>query len=80
MKNAELGLYQHYKGGLYRLLFIAHHSETFEEMAVYINLSGGTVGSIWVRPLAMFLEDVTKDGKTQPRFKFLGPVPTPLPH
>ncbi|MDT7922998.1 MAG: DUF1653 domain-containing protein [Thermus sp.] len=29
------GIYRHYKGGLYRVLFLARHSETEEAMVVY---------------------------------------------
>lgn len=61
------GLYQHYKGQRYKVLHIARHSETLEELVVYQALYGDH--GIWVRPLAMFLENVTIEGKTVPRFK-----------
>ena len=62
--NAE---YEHYKGFLYKVLAIARHSETLEELVVYQALYGEE--DIWVRPLAMFLENVEIDGQFQPRFK-----------
>lgn len=61
------GLYEHYKGFRYRVLAVARHSETLEELVVYQALYGK--GSVWVRPLSMFLENVTVNGKSQPRFK-----------
>lgn len=61
--------YRHYKGNLYKVLSIAKHSETLEEMVVYECLYDNPDGKIWVRPLKMFLENITKDGKTFPRFK-----------
>ena len=63
------GLYEHYKGLYYKVLAIARHSETLEELVVY-QAQYGEKG-IWVRPLAMFLENVTIDGKSQPRFKLI---------
>ena len=60
------GLYRHYKGKNYRVIAQATHSETLEQMVVYQALYGE--GGMWVRPLAMFLEDVTLEGVTQPRF------------
>ena len=61
-----VGLYRHYKGKNYRVIAQATHSETLEQMVVYQALYGE--GGMWVRPLAMFLEDVTIEGVTQPRF------------
>ncbi len=64
-------LYEHYSGKQYRVIAIAHHSETLEEMVVYQGLYDcPTFGSnpIWVRPKAMFLEDVIIDGIQRPRF------------
>jgi hypothetical protein len=59
-------LYEHYKGFRYKVLAVARHSETLDELVVYQALYGE--GGVWVRPLAMFLENVIVDGKSQPRF------------
>ena len=64
------GRYRHYKGNHYEVIGSARHSETEEQMVVYRKLYGD--GSLWVRPLAMFLEDVTVDGKQIPRFLWVG--------
>lgn len=58
--------YRHFKGKEYRVLYIARHSETLEELVVYQQLYGEM--GIWVRPLAMFMETVERDGKTVYRF------------
>jgi len=71
MNTSFSGIYQHYKGMKYLVLGVAKHSETLEELVVYITLYENEEGPIWVRPLKMFLEDVTIDGKTQPRFRKL---------
>jgi len=47
------GMYEHYKGFRYKVLAIARHSETLEELVVYQALYGEE--GVWVRPLAMFL-------------------------
>jgi hypothetical protein len=62
------GRYRHFKGGLYEVIGVARHSETEEELVVYKN----SRGDLWVRPKAMFLENVTHDGRELPRFAFLG--------
>jgi uncharacterized LabA/DUF88 family protein len=63
----KLGIYQHYKGNNYHVIGVARHSETLEEMVVYQALyehpDYGT-NSLRVRPKQMFLENVTRDGKT----------------
>ena len=61
------GIYQHYKGGLYKVISMALHSETLETLVVYEALY--QEGSIWVRPAGMFLENVLIDGQTVARFK-----------
>jgi hypothetical protein len=63
---AEPGRYRHYKGKAYELVGVARHSETLAPMVLYRPLYGE--GALWVRPFAMFFEDVTVDGVTQPRF------------
>ncbi len=66
----KLGKYRHFKGKEYEVLAVAKHSETLEEMVVYRALYGE--GDVWVRPLAMFEEQVEKDGKVFPRFTYIG--------
>jgi hypothetical protein len=60
------GRYRHYKGGLYEVVGTARHSETLEPMTLYRALYGGQ--GLWVRPAAMFGEEVSIDGVLQPRF------------
>ena len=63
------GLYRHFKGNQYRVLYVATHSETMEPYVVYQALNGER--GIWVRPLKMFVEDVERDGRVQPRFALI---------
>ena len=63
------GIYKHYKGNKYELLYIARHSETLEDMVVYKALYGD--GDVWVRPASMWDEMIEIDGKAVPRFKFI---------
>ncbi|WP_201528280.1 MULTISPECIES: DUF1653 domain-containing protein [Psychrobacter] len=63
------GIYRHYKGSLYQVLHNAQHSETEEVVVVYRCLYGEY--GVWVRPLAMFTEKVTVDGKQVPRFEMV---------
>jgi hypothetical protein len=52
----KLGIpYYHYKGGVYEVLSLAKHTETNEDMVVYKSL---LFGSIYVRPLSMWFDDV----------------------
>ena len=62
----EQGQYRHFKGGEYEVLFVAHHSESGEDMVVYRALYGE--GEVWVRPAAMWDEEVVRDGVTYRRF------------
>ena len=50
------GVYRHFKGDRYLVEDIAFDSETKEKMVVYRRLYGD--GSLWVRPLEMFLSEV----------------------
>ena len=50
------GFYRHFKNRMYQIVAIAYHSETEEAMVVYQALYGEK--KIWVRPLAMFMEEV----------------------
>ncbi len=62
------GVYRHFKGKRYRVLFEAVNSETGERMVVYLALY--EEGKVWVRPASMWEEQVEADGVTQPRFAF----------
>ena len=59
--------YRHFKGNEYLVLHLAKHSETMEPLVVYQALYGDH--GIWVRPLAMFLEQVEVNGSLVNRFE-----------
>jgi hypothetical protein len=66
-----LGKYRHYKGKLYEVLGVVIHSETYEELVLYTALDGSQEypkGTLWVRPKAMFFEDILVDGIKVTRF------------
>jgi hypothetical protein len=65
----QKGLYLHYKNLRYEVLDVVRHSETLEHLVLYKALYGEQ--GLWVRPLAMFMENVTVDGVVQPRFKLI---------
>ena len=60
------GRYRHYKGLLYEVVGTVRHSESLESMTLYRALYGEQ--GLWVRPAAMFNEEVLIDGVRQPRF------------
>ena len=66
MMELKPGLYRHFKGNLYRLLYVAKHSETLELMVVNQALYGEM--GIWVRPASMWNEWVDRDDYHGPRF------------
>ena len=49
-------VYRHFKGDYYLVEDLGRHSEAGEDYVVYRKLYGD--GSLWVRPLAMFLSEV----------------------
>lgn len=63
-------IYRHFKGDHYLVEDVATDSETGAPMVVYRKLYGD--GSLWVRPLAMFLErvDRAKYPNCQQEFRF----------
>ncbi len=75
MNEVKPGLYQHFKGKKYEVIGLARHSETLEELVVYRALYESPEygrDALWVRPKAMFLEEIEQDGYRGPRFKYLG--------
>lgn len=71
------GIYQHYKGNLYQVIGIARHSESLEEYVMYQALYGDY--GVWVRPLAMFQEDIEYNNQRVPRFTFVNAPYTQAP-
>ena len=70
MQSILPGVYRHYKGNHYQVLYLAKHSETLEDMVVYQALYGER--GIWVRPASMWNEMVERDGKVFCRFVYIG--------
>lgn len=66
------GRYRHYKGNDYEVLGVARHSETDEPLVVYKPLYGHH--GWFVRPLAMFLQQVEVGEMSVPRFAYVGPM------
>lgn len=64
----QLGTYQHFKGGIYKVLGTAKHSESLEEMVLYQSQKDQ---GLWVRPLKMFLDTVKHNNEVVPRFKYI---------
>ena len=66
LPTIALGRYRHYKGFEYEVVGVVRHSETLEPLVLYRPLYNDS--GMWVRPYAMFLEQVEIDGVMQPRF------------
>lgn len=62
-------IYRHSKkGGTYKVLAIAKHSETLEDMVVYEALYENSLARVWARPVKMWEEHVEVNGEIVPRF------------
>jgi len=70
MDTPAPGIYYHFKDPekRYEVIGTAHHTETEEAMVVYRPLYEGAIASLFVRPLAMFIEDVDR-----PELNYKGP-------
>ena len=69
LPEAPLGRYRHYKGNEYEVLGVVRHSETLAPLVLYRPLYNDS--GLWVRPYAMFFEEVDVDGVRVPRFAAL---------
>lgn len=73
--KAVVGLkYRHFKGHEYKVIALARHSETMEEMVVYESTTDKD--KVWVRPLELFISKVDHEKypevKQEYRFEPLG--------
>lgn len=67
MKNMTVGeIYRHYKGNRYKILSLAVHTETNEEMVVYSPIDDPA--KVWVRPKSMWFDIIDKENNIT-RFK-----------
>lgn len=65
-KSIAPGRYRHFKGGEYEVLGVGWMSEDAGlEMVVYRSLDNG---NLWIRPVAMFLENMEREDYKGPRF------------
>ncbi len=78
MSQVKPGVYRHYKNKLYRVHFVAKHSETLEDLVIYETLYDNDTSRYWARPLAMFTEMVEVDGRMVPRFEYVGETQKPV--
>ena len=58
------GVYRHYKGGLYKVIILAKHSESGEDLVIYQSIQ---FGSVHARPLSMWFETVEDHEKRRVR-------------
>lgn len=60
MQEIQIGrTYKHFKGNMYKVVGMAKHSETLEDMVIYEALYNNTT---WVRPAYMWNEVVDDKG------------------
>lgn len=67
-------IFKHFKGNLYKIIAVGHHSETKEKLVVYYDLSGknSTEQDPCIRPLQMFMSEVDHDKypKVMQKYRF----------
>ena len=68
--EVEVGrVYRHTKSArLYKVIALAKHSETLEELVIYEALYYNAESQFWARPIAEFTGNIFLDGASVPRF------------
>jgi cyclomaltodextrinase / maltogenic alpha-amylase / neopullulanase len=64
------GRYRHYKGKVYKVIGIAKHSDTLEQMVVFRAVEDER--QLWCQPLEEFKGKVRHEGSMVPMFEYLG--------
>lgn len=67
----EPGIYEHYKGQRYRVIYSGLLESTKQPVVVYEALYDNPLSKIWVRLESEFNEQVTIEGKLFPRFRLI---------
>lgn len=62
--------YEYYKGGIYKTLYIARHTETNEILVICEDENT----CIWARPLDMFEDEIEIEGIKNKRFSLLDKI------
>lgn len=64
-------IYKHFKGGIYKVLNIAEHTETKEKIVVYASVPyEGMTGKIYARPYDMFMSEVNREKYPEVKQKY----------
>ncbi len=59
MKKVKVGeRYRHFKGMIVKVIALAKHSESLEDMVIYVHEEDGQT---WARPLESFISKVDKE-------------------
>jgi len=64
------GSYRHYKGNEYAVIATGLHTETEERLIIYRDIN--QPNKVWARPLEMFVDKVTVEGREISRFEKIG--------
>lgn len=68
MADGMIARFQHYKGGVYRLVGFGSNEPDESETVIYVAESDGRM---WVRPRSEWTDQVEVDGTIMPRFRQL---------
>jgi predicted MPP superfamily phosphohydrolase len=77
MADIQLGMYRHYKGGLYQVVAVGKNEGTAQDEVIYRAMHRSEFGerTWWTRAATEFGSTVEHNGETVPRYKYLGPSP-----